>query len=73
MHIDMTLGNLSGFLMLSYMATIFMGGYRLLRFISWAFLWQLLTPPREMHIDIPLLLAGFLVLEWGFPKLKAGK
>src|SRR6185312_12211347 len=70
MHIDMTLGNLAGFLMLAYVATIFMGGYRLLRFISWAFLWQLLTPPQEIHIDMPMLLAGFLALEWSFSKLQ---
>lgn len=63
MTINLTFGHVLGFFLLGFAATFFASGVKLLRLVFWILLWQLFTPTRPLWIDIPLLLAGWLVLE----------
>jgi hypothetical protein len=63
MTISLTVGHVLGFFLLVYAASFFASGVRLLRLVFWIALWQLFTPVRPLWIDIPMLLAGWLLLE----------
>lgn len=51
---------------MAYVAAIFFTGSRLARCIGWLALWQLFSPVRPWHEDLPLLLLGFAAAEVGY-------
>ena len=63
MTINLTFGHIFAFSLLVYAASFFTSGVRLLRLVFWIALWQLFSPTRPLWIDIPMLLAGWLLLE----------
>ena len=64
MELNLPIPHLLGFLMTMYVASHFTSGARLWRVMGWVGLWQLLTPVRPAMLDVPLMVAGFVAVEW---------
>lgn len=69
MELNLTLPHLYIVLMMSVIGARFLRGDKLVRYIGWVSLWQLLSPVRPWNEDIPLMLIAFFFSEFIYLQL----
>jgi hypothetical protein len=63
MELNLTIEHFMAFSLMAYAASFCCAGERLLRFIGWIGLWQLLTPVRPAWQDVPMMLVAWATVE----------
>lgn len=69
MELNLTIENGLGFLAMAVIAAAVLKGWFLVRALGWLFLWQLLSPVRNVLLDFPLMLIGLGLLEYAYLQL----
>lgn len=64
LELNLTAPHLAGWMMLVWIGGLLLRGSRLIRYVAWAGLWQLLTPTMHVMLDVPLFLVAWAGSEW---------